>query len=145
MKKIIFTVCMLALAVVGVYAGNDKPITKRELPVKAQQLLDQYFSGSTIALAKVDKEFMNATYDVVLSDGAKLEFNKNGDWKEIDCRYTGVPLGLIPSQIIQKVNELYSEAKIIKIDKDRKDYEVKLNNGLDLVFDLKFNLVEIDD
>ena len=56
MKKIIFTVCMLALAVVGVYAGNDKPITKRELPVKAQQLLDQYFSGSTIALAKVDQE-----------------------------------------------------------------------------------------
>ena len=38
-----------------------------------------------------------------------------------------------------------SYAKIIKIDRDRRDYEVSLSNRLELTFDMKFNLVEIDD
>jgi predicted phosphodiesterase len=39
----------------------------------------------------------------------------------------------------------YPDAKIIKIDRDRRDYEVSLSNRLELTFDMKFNLVEIDD
>ena len=30
------------------------------------------------------------------------------------------------------------------IDRDRRDYEVELDNGLDLKFDLKFRLIDID-
>ena len=29
--------------------------------------------------------------------------------------------------------------------RDKRDYEVKLTNGLELTFDLKFNLIDIDD
>ena len=34
--------------------------------------------------------------------------------------------------------------KITAIDRDRRDYEVELDNGLDLKFDLKFRLIDID-
>ena len=35
--------------------------------------------------------------------------------------------------------------KIVSIDRDKRDWEVKLDNGLDLKFDLQFRLIEIDD
>ena len=34
---------------------------------------------------------------------------------------------------------------IVQISRDKHDYEVKLSNGLELTFDLKFNLIDIDD
>ena len=39
----------------------------------------------------------------------------------------------------------YPKNKITSIDRDRRDYEVELDNGLDLKFDLKFRLIDIDD
>jgi hypothetical protein len=33
----------------------------------------------------------------------------------------------------------------MKIDRDRRDYEISLSNRLELTFDKKFNLVDIDD
>ena len=38
----------------------------------------------------------------------------------------------------------YPDAKILKIERDKKDYEVKLSNRTELKFDLKFNLIDID-
>ena len=40
--------------------------------------------------------------------------------------------------------ENYPDRKITAIDRDRRDYEVELDNGLDLKFDLKFRLIDID-
>ena len=39
----------------------------------------------------------------------------------------------------------FAGRKIVSIDRDKRGYEVKLDNGLDLKFDPKFRLVEIDD
>jgi len=33
----------------------------------------------------------------------------------------------------------------IKIDRDRRGYDVKLNNGMEIEFDKKINVVDIDD
>ena len=146
MKK--FFMIAFSIIVLGttcVFASNDKPITVKQLPAQSQQFISQYFPDVKVSLAKEDKEFMSLTYDVVLTNGVKLEFYKNGDWKEVNCEYSLMPEGIVPAPIIQKVKELYPDANIAKIDKDRKDYEVKLSNGLELKFDLKFNLVSIDD
>ena len=45
----------------------------------------------------------------------------------------------------QYVSGHYPDASIVQIDRDKHDYEVKLSNGLELTFDLKFNLIDIDD
>ena len=39
----------------------------------------------------------------------------------------------------------YPDTSVVQIDRDKRDYEVKLTNGLELTFDLKFNLIDIDD
>ena len=97
-----------------------------------------------VALAKVEKEMMTTTDDVVMTDGVKLEFNKDGSWTEVDCQYSAVPAGIVPAQIVQKVADLYPNAKIVKIDRDKKEYEIKLDSKVELTFDMKFNLVEVD-
>lgn len=61
------------------------------------------------------------------------------------CRYSSVPAAVIPAQIAQYVSGHYPDASIVQIDRDKHDYEVKLSNGLELTFDLKFNLIDIDD
>ena len=34
---------------------------------------------------------------------------------------------------------------VVKIEKEIRDYEIKLDNGLEMTFDLKGNLIDIDD
>ena len=51
---------------------------------------------------------------------------------------------VIPATIQKYVTTNYPDAKILKIERDKKDYEVKLSNRTELKFDLKFNLIDID-
>ena len=93
----------------------------------------------------MERDFLEARYEVIFTDGAKAEFYKDGEWKEVDCRYSSVPAAVVPAQIAQYVSGHYPDASIVQIDRDKHDYEVKLSNGLELTFDLKFNLIDIDD
>ena len=118
MKKFLFLVAaLLALGISTACADSDRPIDVAQLPQKAQQFIQKHFAGEKVALAKVER----------------------------DCRYSSVPAAVVPAQIAQYVSGHYPDASIVQIDRDKHDYEVKLSNGLELTFDLKFNLIDIDD
>lgn len=57
-------------------AGNDKPISVNALPAKAQTLLSQHFNGQKVMLAIIESGVVSRSYDVVLQNGTKLEFDK---------------------------------------------------------------------
>lgn len=38
----------------------------------------------------------------------------------------------------------YPDAKVIELKKERKEYEVKLSNRMELTFDKKFKLIDMD-
>ena len=50
---------------------------------------------------------------------------------------------LIPEQIKAHVNATIPDAVITKIDRDRRGYEVKLSNGLEMEYNKKFKVVDI--
>ena len=52
---------------------------------------------------------------------------------------------LIPSAIVDYVNEYYPESKIVELKHDYRGWEVKLTGGLELTFNDNFKLVDIDD
>jgi hypothetical protein len=81
---------------------------------------------------------------VVLADGTKLEFTSKGDWKEVDCRYEEVPAAVIPQAIKEYVSSNYPGEKILKIERDRGYYELKLSNRYELTFNKNYNIVDID-
>ena len=130
--------------VVVVNADNDRVITKSALPTKAQAFIAEYFAGKEVLRAKEEREFRVNSFEVVLADGTKLEFYKNGAWKEVDCRKNAVPAGIVPAKINSYVSARYPDAKILKIDFDKYDYEVYLSNGLELTFNKRFKIVDVD-
>lgn len=128
-----------------VQAGDDKPIAVDQLPNGAKEFINTYFGSVTVSYAKVDKDWFETSYEVIFTDGSKVEFNKKGEWKEVDCKHTSVPAGIIPEQIQSYVTKNHAGQTIVQIDRDRKDYEVKLTNNLEIKFDKKFNIISYDD
>lgn len=146
MKKIILLFLCLAAIQITIKAGNDKPIDFNELPAQSQQMIKKYFPDQSVALVKMEREFSGKSYELIFTNGNKVEFDKRGLWKEINCKYTTLPLELVPAQITDYVNTNYPEVKITKIEKkSRNRHEVELQNGLEIEFDAKFNVIDIDD
>ena len=98
MKK--FTILLASLAVmassVPAFAGKDRIITVGELPAVAQQFVQTHFKAVEVSYAKVDEELFDKDYKVVFVNGSKVEFAKDGAWKEVDCKYGEVPAAIVP-------------------------------------------------
>lgn len=147
MKRLplLLSALFVAASILPALAGNDRVVTVDELPAAARQLIDSHFKEVGISYAKVDEEWFDKEYKVVFLDGSKVEFVRNGDWKEVDCKYGEVPAGVVPAPIRDCVATRFSGRRIVSIERDRRSYDVKLDNGLDLEFDSAFRLVDIDD
>lgn len=135
--------CILSCNMVA-NAGNDKPISVNALPAKAQTLLSQHFNGQKVMLATIESGVVSRSYDVVLQNGTKLEFDKKGNLTEIDCKQAIVPDQLIPQAIRNYLMDNYAGQSVKKIEMNKNEYEVELVNGLDLTFNKHFQLIDID-
>ena len=145
MKKILFALAAIfTLGISNVSADNDKLINKSELPVKTQQFLDNNFANVKITYAKLERDLFERSYEVVLADGTKLEFTYQGDWKDVDCRYEEVPAAIVPQPIKEYVSSNYPNEKILKIERDRGYYELKLSNRYELTFNKDYKIIDID-
>ena len=147
--KRIFRILMIAICCIVscnmvANAGNDKPISVNALPTKAQTLLNSHFNGQKVMLATIESGVVSRSYDVVLQNGTKLEFDKKGNLTEIDCKQGNVPALLIPQAIKNYLKDNYAGQSVKKIEMNKKEYEVELTNGLDLTFNKHFQLIDID-
>lgn len=148
MKKIFISslvalLCIFALSM-NVMADNDKPITVNQLPAAAKTVVNTYFKGKKVALAKQESGLIEKSYDVVFTNGDKVEFDRKGNWKEIECKGSSVPAKLVPAAIKKYVNTNYAGNRIIKIEKDRTEYDVELSNGIEITFNKNFQVIDID-
>ena len=144
MKILMIAICCMASCNIVMNAGNDKPISVNALPVKAQTLISNHFSNQKVMLATIESGIIGRSYDVVLKNGTKLEFDKKGNLKEIDCKQGTVPTRLIPQAIKNYLNDNYAGQSVKKIEFDKNEYEVELTNGLDMTFNKHFQLIDID-
>lgn len=139
-------IALLSVFVLSAPASADKdtPINLNQLPAAAQQVIKTHFAGKKVALAKYDKDITDKSYDVIFTDGSKLEFDRNGKWTEIFCPTGSVPTALVPAAITQYVNTHYAPAKIIKIERDKRETEIKLSDGMEITFNTKYQVTDID-
>lgn len=144
MKRLITLSICLFIFLGFTRADDDKPISVEQLPAKAQEFIKQYFSKKEVSYAKMEKDFWEKKYDVVFVNGEKVEFDKNGLWEEVNCKFSVVPEAIIPQPIRNLLAKQYPEAKPLKIERDSKGYEVKLNNQLEIKFNTNFQIVDID-
>ena len=145
MKKIVFLFISLFAMNLVAMAGNDKPIQVSEMPKAAQLFIKNHFADLSVAMAKVETDFLDKNYDVVFTNGNKVEFDKKGNWTNVDCEHTQVPVAILPEAIRQYVAKNYPDAKVLKIEvTDRKGYDVELSNGFELEFDKRMNVIDVD-
>lgn len=146
MKNILVIILVVfSLGVITAKADNDRVIAKENLPAKAQQFVKTHFPESKISYVKEERDFFDRNYEIVFVDGAKVEFNRSGEWVDVDCRYTSVPQAIVPDAIKAYVKESFPNVQIMEIERKRGNYEVKLSNKLELLFDKKLKLKDIDD
>ena len=126
-------------------ADNDRIIAFDQLPAKAREFVKQYFPSEKVSYVKEESDFMELSYEVVFAQGTKVEFSGQGEWKEVDCRYSTLNENLVPAQIRDYVSKNFPDTKFVKIEKGYRGYEVKLTNRLELTFDAEYHLVDIDD
>lgn len=144
MKKLLAIVMAMFVCVAVVKADNEVPVTVNELPATAQTFINTHFKDKKVALAKKETGFFELSYDVIFTDGNKLEFDRNGNWKEVNCKYSSVPAAVVPQQISDYVKANYAGIHILSIEKDDREYEVRLANRVELTFTLQFQLLDID-
>ena len=144
MKRMIFLVCMfLMMGTTYSMADDGYVVGIQQLPAGAQEVMTKYFADKTVLTILKERD----EYEVIFNNGEKIEFNKKGEWTEVSCHTTQVPDILIPDPIKARIKADFANSKIVKIDRSSngKKYEVKLNNGLEVEFDKKFNIIKVDD
>ena len=145
MKKLALLFVGLFVLSFAAWADGDKPIQVSEMPKAAQQFIQRHFANQSVAVAKMETDFMAKSYDVIFTNGDKVEFDRKGKWTNVDCEHSQVPLEVIPVAIQKYVSKHYPEVKVLKIElTDRKGYDVELNNGFEVEFDKNFKVREID-
>ena len=147
MKKMLKLLPMLLLAVLGISlascSDNDEPVSSSDLPSIAKDFIIVNYPSASIVSVEKDK----AEYDVRLSDGTKIEFNKNGDWLDVEAApMKTVPTGFYPYKIDVYLQEYYQGLGINEITKVERGYDVELSTGTELLFahDGSFIMVEVD-
>ena len=129
---LIIVVCLVVFSVPA-KADDGKVIPVSKMPQTAQEFMAKYFSGMEVAVAEQEGMFWE-----------KLEFDGNGKWKSVDCKYTSVPKEIVPAPIAGYIKGKFPGTRIIKIEKDDRRIDVELDNGTDLEFNSTFELVELD-
>ena len=137
MKKLLIIctaiVCLTAMAFSEKTGSNPK----------IETFVSTYFPQANITAIVPD----GREYDVMLSDHTNLEFDRKMEWKEVDCEhstiYTSVPSALVPQQITDYVNQNYPNNDIVKISKDGRNWDIELNNDIEIEFNRNFEIVEI--
>ncbi len=144
MKQILFALA-LTVATSSVACADDKPRTFEQLPKTAQTFITTYFPKDKVSFATEDDDFFAPDYEVVLTSGVKLDFHNNGKLEKIETRDGKIPAGIIPTQVIEATKNYYPDATILAYEVGRSTHEVKLSNRLELKFNNKFELIEVDD
>lgn len=144
MKKIFLALACVFTLVTSACADNHQSINHNQLPEKAQTFLSTYFPDAKISLARKEFDVMELSYDVIFTDGSKVEFDRKGNWTEVDCLTQPLPSGIVPEAIEKVIHTHYPTAHATKIERSHNEIDVKLDNRMELTFNKHLQLVDID-
>ena len=134
MKKMTMLLAGVLLLAAGGAASAKRPTQMADLPVAAQQFVRDNFADGRVSHVKMEGRLADRDYEVVFVDGTKVQFDKNGNWEEIDTRYGKIPATVLPAGIRNYLREHYPDVPMTGVGHDRKGYEIILSNGVELNF-----------
>ncbi|MDH6342702.1 hypothetical protein M2480_000730 [Parabacteroides sp. PFB2-12] len=146
--KRVYPLCVILLLAVStsLWADNDRnAATAENLPATSREFLNTHFRNTHISYVEIDKYlFWISGYEVILVDGTEVNFARNGEWTEVERKKEAVPAVIIPKKITAYIKENFPKQIVLAIEKEFKKWEIKLNNGIELSFNKKEEIIEVD-
>ena len=144
MKKIIFSILMILVLSVGIFA--EKLLSVSELPTSVTDFMKTYFPESSIILAEYD----DGKYDVKFTSntdsetlGGEAEFTKKGDWDKIEF-YLGIPEEILPTEVLSTLRKNFSDSAIVSLERDLNGFEITLLDSTELDISNEGKILEMD-
>ena len=125
MKKFIAFIGAMLAGLLVFQSCEEHKISPDKLPEAAKTF---------ITFAEKEKDDGVVKYNVRLSDGTEIDFDKDGVWTSVDCEFSVLPDGILPASISEYITANYPQAKAYKADKELGGYEVTITGGLELLF-----------
>lgn len=146
MKKLYLTLLLTVVSSLFAFAApdDDVAVAFEQIPAASQTFVTTHFAKEQVSFCLRD----NHSYEVRLSDATEIEFDRAGNWEEVDCKYKAVPasvIKLIPEPVNAYVVRSYPSAVITKVKVKVWGYEIELNNGLEVEFNRAGQFLRIDD
>lgn len=123
--------------------AEEKRILYSEVPAPIKSYVTTHFSSYKVVKSSIDFEGLSKKYEIILSNGVKLEFDKKGKVTEIDS-HSKLPDSVIPKKIQDYVQRNFPESYITDWSLKKKYQQIELDNGLELDFTLKGDFIRID-
>lgn len=141
MKKIIIALAVAAMAAPMAceaqqpqYGGPGIAVAgstdAASLPDAAKKFLDKHYKH--VATSKVEKEYVDGSYEVDLANGVEIDFNSAGRITSIEAPDNGAALDenvvkdILPHKAFQELKKVGQNKNVEEIDfKDGKLYEVE--------------------
>ena len=145
--SIILTMAIFAAVSLSACNHEDKKVIQfGELPQAAQTFVNTHFADKQVSIVYHDTELADKDYEVIFTDGANIDFSKKGEWTEVEDRDTnGVPTAIMLQGIVDYVSNNFAGQYVVQLGKERSNYEVELNNGVEMVFDKEGQFLRYDD
>lgn len=139
---------ILGLAICCSYTAQSASSGRAQsaLPKKIEIFLDKHFHKYEIKEAQYDSK--EGKCKVKYTNGIKVEFDHNADWKAIQSDYVPLPksiIDLLPHSATDFIAKQYPRKPILKIKHKADQYKVKLEGSIELVFNHQGKLIMIDD
>lgn len=146
MKKILLLVLAAAfvLPATAGYYRHYRFIQFEELPTQAQEFTKQHFDVSQISRIKTGRNNGYTYYNVQFNDDLKIDFDGNGQWKEIKSEDGSIPVNAIPEKIRAYITQHHLGVQMEQIKRKNNKYEVELINDVEIIFDRQFNFLKYD-
>ena len=116
-------------------------VSQAALPEPVYAFLNKHFPGDSVVGFETDNDYGVLEYNVMLSDGTEVDFDRNNQWKEVACTDKAVPTELVPAAIANYVKANHKSVPIIKIENKRFGYEIELSNEIKLKFNANCEFV----
>ena len=135
-----FLLLIAATLTFSAASAQDKKVTFNDLPADAINFVREHFLVDHIASVWKDTDYKDEEYTVIFRDGLEIEFNGDGDWKELKARH-----GIVPEKILAHVRATFPFESIKEVSRNlsKKKYEAELTDDQELKFDDKFNFIGV--
>lgn len=135
---------MAAFCVSSALSAQNQAAVTNDLPAGIRAFLSTHFANVGVGHYEKEQEWNGVEYEVHL-DGFEVDFGTNGQWTDIEAKgTTAIPASLIAPEIASYLQSNYSGQKVMGLERKSGRTEVKLDNGLELIFNQRGKFVRID-